>query len=448
MAMFRGEHATEIATTFGMPRSDLYKFRKRALAAMRNALVDHPRGPKRAHNRLSEEREATVVSLCERYPTWSSYRVKQRLGDQGPDPRTIQRVRTRYGLARVPKRAPPLAPAPSLAWQDVERARLLIMQKWHLGPERISWDLHNSEGIRISPSSIKRLKRDIYDAEHPAPPTPQWRFYERKRPHSLWHGDFMEKVTLTDLDQTAYQLALLDDYSRGYVFCDLFLSPDMRTTVRALIAAMRQWQVIPDAVIFDNGPSFKGRLVSAFCKNLGIRLIHSAVMHPQTNGKLERAFRDDMRDFYRQYDKWLLEPLRRDLPGYVHYRNYVRGHRALGGKPSITRLNEHERFASPELLARLEGYACHEVKRKIVSPQGTIPLFSREAYVGMAWAGIELAFVETLDGLEARIEEQCIAVMRDWWTIWKLSSWDRQRLPPILYFEPYEKATHPRIAVA
>jgi transposase len=93
MAMFRGEHATEIATTFGMPRSDLYKFRKRALAAMRNALVDHPRGPKRAHNRLSEEREATVVSLCERYPTWSSYRVKQRLGDQGPDSRTIQRVR-------------------------------------------------------------------------------------------------------------------------------------------------------------------------------------------------------------------------------------------------------------------------------------------------------------------------------------------------------------------
>jgi hypothetical protein len=132
----------------------------------------------------------------------------------------------------------------------------------------------------------------------------------------------------------------------------------------------------------------------------------------------------------------------------VHYRNYVRGHRALGGKPSITRLNEHERFASPEQLARLEGYACHEVKRKIISPQGTIPLFSREAYVGMAWAGIELAFVETLDGLEARIEEQCIAVMRDWWTIWKLSSWDRQRLPPILYFEPYEKATHPRIAVA
>ena len=55
----------------------------------------------------------------------------------------------------------------------------------------------------------------------------------------------MEKVTLTDIDQTAYQLALQDDYSRGYVFCDLFLNPDIRTTIRALIAAMRAWRVIP-----------------------------------------------------------------------------------------------------------------------------------------------------------------------------------------------------------
>jgi transposase InsO family protein len=66
---------------------------------------------------------------------------------------------------------------------------------------------------------------------------------------------------------------------------------------------------------------------------VGIRLIHSAVNHPQTNGKLERAFRDDMRDFYRQHDEWILEPLRRDLPSYVHYRNYIGSHRALLTRP-------------------------------------------------------------------------------------------------------------------
>ena len=91
----------------------------------------------------------------------------------------------------------------------------------------------------------------------PPPPRPVWRFYERHHPHSLWHGDFLEKVTLTDIDQTAYQLALQDDYSRGYVFCDLFLNPDIRTTIRALIAAMRAW-LVPKAVMFDNGSPFKG----------------------------------------------------------------------------------------------------------------------------------------------------------------------------------------------
>ena len=109
---------------------------------------------------------------------------------------------------------------------------------------------------------------------------PVWRFYERHHPHSLWHGDFMEKVTLTDTHETAYHLSLLDDYSRGYVFCDLFLGTDQRDVIRALIVAMREYQVIPKAVIFDNGSSFKGNLISAFCENLDVRLIHTAVRHP------------------------------------------------------------------------------------------------------------------------------------------------------------------------
>jgi transposase InsO family protein len=98
--------------------------------------------------------------------------------------------------------------------------------------------------------------------------------------------------------------------------------------------------VIPKAMLSDNGSPFKGMLITTFCRKLGIRLIHSAVRHPQTNGKLERAFQDDMRDFYRQYDEWLLDHLRRDLPSYVQYRNGIRGHQALGGKPSIIRLQE------------------------------------------------------------------------------------------------------------
>jgi hypothetical protein len=53
----------------------LYKFRRRALAAIRDALRDHPRGPKRPHNQTSNDWEQKTISLCELRPTFSSYRV-------------------------------------------------------------------------------------------------------------------------------------------------------------------------------------------------------------------------------------------------------------------------------------------------------------------------------------------------------------------------------------
>jgi hypothetical protein len=259
----------------------------------------------------------------------------------------------------------------------------------------------------------------------------------------------MEKVTLTDLDQTAYHFALQDDYSRGYVFCDLLLNPDARTTIRALITAMRAWQVIPKAVVFDNGSPFKGRLLSAFCKGAGVRLIHAAFHHPQTNGKLERAFRDDMRDFYEPYDLWLYDRLRRDLPAYVHYRNYVRGHHALGGKPAITRLNEHTNMALPAVLERLESYACFEIGSKTISATGSIRLLNGDAYVSKMAANTEVTFFETLEGLEARVNGQRMAVLKNYRTFQQIvSRCQRRELPSAFYFEPCTPVISPRIADA
>lgn len=148
-----------------------------------------------------------------------------------------------------------------------------------------------------------------------------------------------------------------DGYSRAYVFCDLFREVTLETTIRALIAAMRRHSTIPQSVVFDNGSFFKGKLLREFCRNLGIRLIHSSVNHPQTNGKLERAFRDDMPEFYKQKPRRVFDELRSELPAYVHYRNHVRGHHALDGKPAVTCLREQHFFALPSVLERLETFA-------------------------------------------------------------------------------------------
>src|SRR5262245_95968 len=73
--------------------------------------------------------------------------------------------------------------------------------------------------------------------------------------------------------------------------------------------------------------------------------------------KLERAFRDDRREFYRHQPTWELEALRRELPTSIPYRNQVRGHRALQGHPALTRLAEQHRMAVPWSLDTLEQHA-------------------------------------------------------------------------------------------
>lgn len=214
----------------------------------------------------------------------------------------------------------------------------------------------------------------------------------------------MEKVTLTDENRTAFQLTLLDDYSRAYVFCDLFREVTVNTTIQAMIEAMRKYQTIPQAVVFDNGSFFKGKLLQEFCRRLNIRLIHSAVHHPQTNGKLERAFRDDMNEFYKRFDRWEFHPLKKQLSDYVNYRNRIRGHYALKGKPSATRLSEQDYFALPKILDKLENFAWCERPSKKVGANGWLLFNRRKVCIDAKLAGQRIKIFETLNGLEAEDE--------------------------------------------
>src|SRR5262249_23029829 len=95
LALLRGEPGQQVTERFRMARSDLYKFRARALQAVRQALCDQPRGPKRPHNRLSAEREQVVVKDLNQHPTWSARQLHEHMGDEAPHPRTIDRIRQR-----------------------------------------------------------------------------------------------------------------------------------------------------------------------------------------------------------------------------------------------------------------------------------------------------------------------------------------------------------------
>jgi transposase-like protein len=205
LALLRGETAAQVCKQYNICRSDLYKFRRRALAAMRKAMKDQRRGPRHPSNRLPGEQEQRIRVLSQRSPTLSSYQVERALAPNSPSPRTVQRVRKRLHLPRLRKRNTPSFKAHRFTDDEKKLIRRTVETKLYLGPYRFAWDLQNEYGLPISPSTIRRVKRAIMNERHPPPAALIWRFYERHHPHSLWHGDFLEKVTLTDEDLTAYQ---------------------------------------------------------------------------------------------------------------------------------------------------------------------------------------------------------------------------------------------------
>ena len=108
-----------------------------------------------------------------------------------------------------------------------------------------------------------------------------------------------------------------------------------------------------------------------------------------------------MNEFYRQRKKWIFNELRRELPAYVEYRNQVRGHYALQGKPSSTRLQEQGFFALPSLLDRLDSYAWCERGQKCMGEPGRVRLYGRAVYINPRLNGQKIEIYETLEGLEA-----------------------------------------------
>lgn len=421
LALFKGQTITQVSTQFGISRSSLYDYKRRAFAAIRETLKDKRRGPQHPSNRIPAEKEQSIRAVCERHPTFSSYRVKEQLGREAPTPRTIQRVRARLSLPRLKKRLPPSSKAHRFTQEQKQTIRDQVKEKMYLGPHRLAWDIQNRDHVMVSPSTIKRVKISILEELNPKQPKPVWKFYERKHPHSLWHGDFLEKIVLTRGGKTAYQFTLLDDYSRTYVYCGLFTDADEVNVVRAIITAMRQYQTIPKALLFDNGRCFRGNLLTALCRYLGINLIHTSVRHPQTNGKIERAFRDDMREFYKQFDVWRLWELQHHLPEYVYYRNHVRGHWALGGKPAITRLREQDFFALPSVLEKLETFVRAPAGLRVVRRGGYILLLGQEVYIGARYNKKTVCLIDTLDGLEVRTPDGKVFLLPKYRKLCKLT---------------------------
>lgn len=404
----------DIISEYNISRSVFFKWLDKFLRAGKKALKSNRPGRKRQQP-IPEKILYSIINIRYEKPSGSSYTVSKNLKKQGIhiNPKKIQRVWKLYGLIERKQIAPcEKRQIPSFTQQEKNICIEYMRNHSHLGSYRTCWDVMNLYNIQCSPMSMRRWREVFRPIKHKEKPI--WIFYERKHPHSLWHGDFLA----IDRDKNGYffyQFALLDDYSRAYVGCGIFDFICFEEVLKVLIAAIRKWKVIPKMILVDNDRCFHSRPFRSFCDHLGIQLIHSMPYHPQTNGKIERAHRDDLQDFYTFHRGETIEQLCKKLPEYLYYRNYVRGHWALQGKPAITRLQEYQSviekgssIKAPNgkyiLLDTLEKYTEAVLDTRIVNNDGYIKLENQLLRVGVKYRGKEAQIVSNLNGPKIYID--------------------------------------------
>ena len=241
-----------------------------------------------------------------------------------------------------------------------------------------------------------------------------YKFYEMSRPHSMWHGDIMIGKRLANGDY-AFQLSWQDDYSRAYVSSIISTAKNSVVVIKGLIEAILEHGVIPTLAHYDNGSEGKCKIVQSFCENLGIKLIHSTVDKPNTNGKKERAHRDDKRDFWKNISSNNVDYIQEKNDEYVEWRNISKGHWALKGRPSITRLNENKKPIVAYTREYLESLAKAKLDERIVKSGGLV-VYKREAYwTKKGLTGQKIEIWQTLKGLEIKKEGVTYDIIDDYW---------------------------------
>ena len=261
---------SEACREFKISRTCGYKWLKRYRLEGMAGLQDRSRRPHHIGRSTPAPVEEAVLKERGKYPFWGARKIKKRLEMQGitpPSERTINRILKRAGL---------------------------------------------SDGLAKPKEEIQR--------------------FQRSRPNALWQMDHKGRVW-GNWNKRVVPFCVLDDATR---YClGLWSLPDkgLQSTWSAL------WDIfgevgLPESILSDNAPTFRGIVgpsrMEVRLLLLGVRFLHGRIMHPQTQGKVER--------FNGTLQREVLQNGRFSSPGelteqfeqFRHRYNFDRPHEALG----------------------------------------------------------------------------------------------------------------------
>ena len=168
--------------------------------------------------------------------------------------------------------------------------------------------------------------------------------------------DFKGDFLLGDGNR-CYPLDILDDHSR---YC-IQITPKSSASgaIESVTLAFREFG-LPDSILSDNGSQFSGfrggyTQFERWLMDLDILPIHGRIMHPQTQGKVERFHRTMKAEALRTTPA-NLEHAKQLLSDWRWRYNELRPHEALGMKPPAAVYRESKRqFSEPKPFLYNEG---------------------------------------------------------------------------------------------
>lgn len=268
-----------------------------------------------------EQHQETVSALCRKYG------ISRKTGYKW-----INRAEEGLPLCDQSRR-PNLQPSKT-AWETEQL--ILEMRKanpvW--GGKMIKAVLESAgfEGIPSAKTCTNILKRNGLITPEESQKHTAYQRFEKEHCNELWQTDFKGDFLLGN-GVRCYPLTILDDHSRFSIRIDPKSSTD--GVKESFIAAFQEYG-LPNSILSDNGAQFSGfrggyTQFERFLMDLDILPIHGRIMHPQTQGKIERFHRTLKQEALRTTPA-NLEDAKRVLRNWQWRYNELRPHHALGMK--------------------------------------------------------------------------------------------------------------------
>lgn len=224
---------------------------------------------------------------------------------------------------------------------------LVYRRIYQLGPRALSRRIARETDRVIPHTMVYRILRErgLITAQKRKPARPKWVRFERKHAMTLWQGDW-KQVTIDGKVQ--WLIAFLDDASRFITCWGLFPNATTEATILVLETGFARYGV-PNEILTDHGSQFVSNQTTdtphhafgRFLEHHYIRHIVARRNHPQTNGKIER--------FFREIDRLIAAGFSMD--DVVDWQNRIKPHASLDYKEPETVFVER---LPPE---RIFGYA-------------------------------------------------------------------------------------------